>query len=73
LFFYSLMLLRERLQTVPNAKIIGQFHDEININWVPGKVSEEEVKQMMEECMSQTLLPDFPLAVDVKSAYRYIK
>jgi len=73
MFFQSLMSLRHQLSRVPNAKIIGQFHDEANVNWVPGQVSEDRVMEIMEGAMSGTVLPDFPLAVDVKSAYRYIK
>src|SRR5690606_8007773 len=75
LFFDSLMRLRHRLQTVPNARIVGQFHDEINIDWWPmeGGKTEQEVMDIMTECMSESPIEGFPLVVDVKSAYRYIK
>lgn len=75
LFFQSLMALRQRLKFVPNADIIGQFHDEVNVHWWPqqGGNTREEVEKMVEEAFSTSVLPNFPIVVDVKSAYRYIK
>ena len=77
MFFDSLNLLSNELKSVPNAEIIGQFHDEIVVNWVPstepGAKTSEEVKEIMAKAMSTTYLRDFPLVADIKSAYRYIK
>lgn len=73
MFFDSLAQLRIMLSDVPNAQIVGQFHDEIAVDWQPGPVSKEEVERRMEVAMSTTVLDDFPLTADIKSAYRYIK
>ncbi|QQO39355.1 DNA polymerase I [Microbacterium phage CrunchyBoi] len=78
LFFDSLMDLRENLRKngVTNAVICGQFHDEINIDWWPqeGGHTKEAVMELMRESMTRVkVLKGFPLDVDIKSAYRYIK
>ena len=73
IYFESTLALARRLKDVPNALLIGQFHDETVVEWWPGEYSEEQVKEMMEEAMTQTSIEDFPLSVEVKSAYRYIK
>ncbi|QYC53780.1 DNA polymerase I [Microbacterium phage EugeneKrabs] len=76
LFFDSLMNLRELMKDCPNAVICGQFHDEINVDWWPmeGGWSKEDVKSAMHQAMTNVLvLREFPLDVEVKSAYRYIK
>jgi hypothetical protein len=39
MFFYALHLLDGRMKPLSNAKIIGQFHDEIVVDWVPPHVS----------------------------------
>lgn len=73
LFFDSLAILDARLADVPNVKIVGQFHDEIGVDWVPGAMSKEELQEHMEYAMSFTTVQNFPLEADIKSAYRYIK
>lgn len=77
IFFNSLTALGKRLRGVPNALIVGQFHDEINIDWWPseeeGAWTKEQVVEAMSTTMSSTVLEGFPLEVDIKSSYRYIK
>ncbi|UVK60402.1 DNA polymerase I [Microbacterium phage Corn21] len=78
LFFDSLMYLRELLKSngVVNAVICGQFHDEINVDWWPmeGGHTKEFVQDLMRQAMTKVkVLKNFPLDVDIKSAYRYIK
>ena len=78
LFFDSLMNLRDLLKQhgVTNAVICGQFHDEINVDWWPEEVghTKEFVVNLMKEAMTNVkVLKTFPLDVEVKSAYRYIK
>jgi hypothetical protein len=75
MFFDSLADLRFRLRNERNVRIMGQFHDEINADWVPQEAchNEDWVKEQFRQAMTTCRLPDFPLAVDVKSAYRYIK
>lgn len=75
LFFYSLRELYQGWAPTHNWEIIGQFHDEIVVNWWPGTFTLEETKQRLEHAM--TALPEgfegFPLEADIKSDYRYIK
>lgn len=73
LFFQSVKSLESALFTTPNAKIIGQFHDEIVVEWEPGDIGLNSLITKMEAVMSTTTLPGFPLAAEIKSAYRYIK
>jgi hypothetical protein len=58
---------------VGQVAVIGQFHDEIVLDWTPGGTNLDQVKAVLEMCMSTSTLPGFPLAADIKSDYRYIK
>ena len=78
LFFHSLTRLMKKLDHYENlsARIVGQFHDEIVVDWSPESgISEESVVGSMRFCMTST--PDhihgFPLDVDIHSDFRYIK
>jgi DNA polymerase len=73
MFFQSLKELDEQLKLVPNAKLIGQFHDEIVVEWQPGHRSLDDVRSMMELAMTTTMLTGFPLGAEIKSSHRYIK
>ena len=77
LFFHSLNELEHLLRAVPNAQIIGQFHDEIVIDWwpstEPGSASRAWTESVMEVAMTGCPLPGFPLAADIKHDYRYTK
>ena len=74
-FFNSLELLSRAL-TGTGVEIVGQFHDEIVVDWNPGrtKLSLDQVITIMENCMSiPGPLVGFPLEADIKHAHRYIK
>ena len=75
LFFYSLRELHQGWSPTHNWEIIGQFHDEIVVNWWPGTFTLEETMKRLNDAM--TSLPDgfegFPLEADIKSDFRYIK
>ena len=74
-FFNSLELLSRAL-TGTGVEIVGQFHDEIVVDWNPGrtKLSLDQVITIMENCMSDPgPLKGFPLEADIKHAHRYIK
>jgi DNA polymerase len=77
LFFTSLSELFAQLASVPNAAIVGQFHDEIGVDWVPDEagLSLEETMKRMETAMTYVdpMFDGFPLEADIKHAYRYIK
>jgi DNA polymerase len=84
LFFDCLEMLENAFAPYKNVKIVGQFHDEIVVDWVPRVkgfqagvmiATKEEVMATMESVMSTVSSPfhGFPLAADIKSGYRYIK
>lgn len=79
LFFDSMKALHDFIkhQEIPNAVIVGQFHDEIVVDWWPseedGAVTEEDLKNIMEGHMSWSRLDGFPLTAEIKSDFRYIK
>ena len=57
------------------TKLIGQFHDEIVVDWSPSVdgVTSEQAIVSMEKSMSHCSVPYFPLAAEVKFDYRYTK
>ena len=77
MFFGSAVTLVDKIKPYPNVKLVGQFHDELNVEWVPSEepnaLELDQAIYIVEEAMSKTTVPGFPLAADVKSAYRYIK
>ena len=74
IFFESLADLSDKLEPVPNATIIGQFHDEVVIDWVPGRYAMKHVVLLMENAMSFSRThPKLPMGVEVKHDYRYTK
>jgi DNA polymerase len=78
MFFSSLRELTRRLAGVPNVQIIGQFHDEIVLDWWPdvttGSVPLEEAEKILAAAMSDPgALAGFPLEADIKHDYRYTK
>ena len=80
LFFRTLREVRIRM-AYPNVKIIGQFHDEIVLEWTPiesvgetwGAVSLPFAVERLEQLMSASPVLDFPLAAEVKYDHRYTK
>ena len=77
LFFNAIRSIGIALRELPNAYLVGQFHDETVVEWTPlrpGDDSYESVLRIMRNAMSHSyLLPDFPLAAEIKSAHKYIK
>lgn len=81
MFFNSLRNLQHTLNTVTNADIIGQFHDEIVVDWRPQvtssrftELSLSTTTRVVEVAMSDPgTLHGFPLVADVKHDYRYTK
>ena len=79
LFFDSLQQLHKKLAAVPNVKIVGQFHDEIVLDWKPDiggyGVSLERAKELMALAMSNVRpsFEGFPLQAEIKDDYRYTK
>lgn len=59
---------------VGQVALIGQFHDEMVVDWKPGALSLEDAKRELEGYMSNPgVLVSFPLAADIKDDYRYTK
>lgn len=78
LFFHSLRMLENVMRGVTNVKIVGQFHDEIVLEWWPDKgPSSWTLDRAMNElgwAMSHRgAFSDFPLAADIKHDHRYTK
>jgi DNA polymerase len=81
LFFYSLQDLHDRIgQWQSCMRLVGQFHDEIVVEWYPREdggswVSLQQAQKWMEASMTKVMpgFEDFPLAAEIKSDYRYTK
>jgi DNA polymerase len=73
LFFDSLRHIHSWVEKQPNVRLVGQFHDEIILDWTPGWTSLHATQEALTLAMTVCALDDFPLAVDVKHAYRYTK
>lgn len=76
LFFEVLLRVHDRVQGWDNVSLVGQFHDEIDLDWVPGNISLDRdfIEKELTDMMSYSYIaPSFPLAADVKSDYRYTK
>lgn len=74
-FFNSLELLSKALDGTCTP-IVGQFHDEIVVDWNPQRshLNLQQLIKIMHECMSDPgPLKGFPLEADIKHAHRYIK
>ena len=72
-FFESLRNLQPTVDKIDNLKVIGQFHDEIVLEWTPGFYSLDKACALLEDRMTTTSLLDFPLGAEIKHAHRYIK
>lgn len=74
IFFEALVELKLQLANFPNATLIGQFHDEVVVDWVPGPRSMSETMDVMASVMSSSPThPALPMGVEVKHDYRYTK
>lgn len=75
IFFCALERLSRRIKVINNIKIIGQFHDEINLEWTPEKGGHtlQNAIDILKSAMSYSFVPGFPIAAEVHAAHRYIK
>lgn len=75
LFFDSLRSVHAWVQMFSNMHLVGQFHDEIVVEWwpEPGMPDLHTTKEAMDLRMRSTVLPGFPLNAEIKSDYRYTK
>lgn len=72
-FFDSLRDVSGWVSKMDNVLMVGQFHDEIVLDWSPGVWDLEFVKDKLRQSMTRTILPEFPLAAEIKHDYRYTK
>lgn len=76
LFFEALRLAQISLET-STSKVIGQFHDEIIVEWTPseggGPGLNETIDRLTAVMGRSDRFPDFPLDAEVKHDHRYIK
>lgn len=56
-----------------NVEVVGQFHDEIVLDWKPGTTSLDMTKLELNSMMTRCELTGFPLEADIKHDYRYTK
>jgi hypothetical protein len=77
IFFDRLWAVSQWCETAPNVDLIGQFHDEIVLDWVPdghNPVSLDHTTRVLNSYMSEdSRFPDFPMAAEVGVNYRYTK
>jgi hypothetical protein len=73
IFFRSLSKIKAYADTVSGLWVVGQFHDEIVLDWSPGSISLPLAKGVLETHMSSTELKGFPLTAEIKDDYRYTK
>lgn len=74
IFFEALDVIASELELVPNATLVGQFHDEVVVDWVPGRYSMAQVMGILNGAMTYSPThPQLPMGVEVKHDYRYTK
>lgn len=76
IFFKCLYDVHEWTKDKRNVDLVGQFHDEIVLDWAPasgGHLGLFDVESKLHELMSRSPLRGFPLAAEIKSDYRYTK
>lgn len=74
IFFRTLREVQRWADTHRELTVIGQFHDEIVVDKKPSLASVLVFEQDLKKLMSDPgEFKTFPLAAEVKSAYRYIK
>lgn len=81
LFFQSIRVLYSTLAKVENVKMIGQFHDELVLEWTPPDPQRMErtwsldhaISTLKEAMTHRGMWNDFPLDASVDHDYRYLK
>jgi DNA polymerase bacteriophage-type len=74
LFFRSLLNVHQWCRSTSQVSVVGQFHDEIVLDCVPGAMALGDVEEKLRRLMSDAgIATTFPLEAEIKSAYRYIK
>lgn len=75
-FFMALEDIANWCTKYPNVKLVGQFHDEIVLDWNPGDglgASYFETYDALHKAMTQPRLVGFPINAEIKKDFRYTK
>ena len=55
-------------------ELIGQFHDELIVDWWPATITKElAMSRLRDRMVDELLFKEMPIEAEVKAAYRYIK
>jgi len=73
IFFDGLLRLEEKLLDHSNATLIGQFHDEVIIEWSDPDHNDGLLDTIRDVMSGTPVIIGLPMAVEVKYAHRYIK
>lgn len=82
LFFDAVRRAQSWAMDTSNVQLIGQFHDELVMDWVPIEASRNtgnffslwDAKAALKTSMTNAWnMPSFPLESEIHSSYRYIK
>jgi hypothetical protein len=79
IFFRCLATVKRTVSQFDNLHLVGQFHDEIVLDWTPELCSGNSISKVSAVAMLKGHMSDnggilgFPLIGDVHDAYRYIK
>lgn len=74
IFFAALAEIHEGLAQWDNCRVVGQFHDEVVIEWEPGGFSLANLMADIEVSMtSESVIPGLPMAAEVKVGKTYTK
>ena len=74
--FFAALMRTQRAFFNTGVQIVGQFHDEIVLDWNPQRTHMDRdtaINELEYVMTHQSMFPGFPLAAEIKSAYRYIK
>jgi hypothetical protein len=74
-FFMALRDMHDWCEQHKELKLIGQFHDEMIVEWEPveGGMGWTEAVAKMRQIMSEPRLVGFPINAEIKKDFRYIK
>lgn len=79
IFMSALSKVEDVFRMTGNTKLIGQFHDEIVVDWEPAKLpdsramDEHQSMNALRKAMESTSITAMPLRATVAASYRYIK
>lgn len=75
IFFRGLQSLEYSLHRVPNTKMIGQFHDEVVVEWTPDDqgIPLDRLRSMMFTALTGSAWSRLPLDAHIDAHHRYIK